>query len=156
MVRNRRKRKSLPAQPGPPAAAQSAAQPHAQVNAAFALLRNLHPTAAIALVEPGDGDTPLFWLMAVRSATRQLLWFDEDNYHRHPDCDALGGSPELDLDREVIATVERLLYDAFTQPGATSFAPAGADAYQGVGQHRAKQQNLIEVTAPDHPARASA
>lgn len=95
------------------------------ISEAFRLLRTTHPAAATLVVEV----TPqALRLHAVRGADRELLWFDEDNYGHHPDAAALGGSPELDYDRDVIGHVETLLMTA----GQDAFITADDNDYQGL------------------------
>ena len=95
------------------------------ISEAFRLLRDNHPAAATLVVEAVP---QAFWLHAVRGADGELLWFDEDNYGNHPDAAALGGSPELDYDRGVIAHVETLLLAA----AEDVFIAADERDYQGL------------------------
>lgn len=115
------------------------------IHAVFRLLRGTHPAAAVALVEQDRTDPATIWLHAVRAATGELLWFNED-YSRHPDADALGGSPELDYASDDLLEVETLLRAAYEGPEHDQFATASADDRRGVW--RGESRVLLTVAAP--------
>ena len=107
------------------------------VSEAFHLLRNTHPAAATLVVE---ATAQALRLHAIRGADGELLWFDEDNYGNRPDAAALGGSPELDYDRDVIGYGETLLLTA-----GDAFTTAGDRDYQGLW--RTNRRTLFTVKA---------
>ncbi|WP_436528278.1 hypothetical protein [Actinoplanes sp. HUAS TT8] len=107
---------------------------------AFRLLRTMHPTATRVVVEDV---TDTLWLYAVRGPVNELLWFDADNYGRHPDADALFGSPELDYAPEVIGQVVDLLLRAYPD----AFSPASPGDYER--PQRREGHTLLTVSASD-------
>ncbi|RSM61762.1 hypothetical protein DMB66_23980 [Actinoplanes sp. ATCC 53533] len=111
---------------------------------AFSLLRETHPQAATLVVEvAAKGDA--IWLHAVRGSTGELLWFDEDNYGRHPDATATGGSPELDYSTTVRDTVEDHLLAAYQGAARDAFAAAADGDYQGLLRREGRALMIISA-----------